>query len=430
MTSVRSVVESVGTGCLVVGLVLVGVVTGIDVWKVSLTVGYLTVRIAFVEGLLTLVGFTAFALVSGGFLVEGVWMDRPTDRSVGSGPAVRAIVPAYRDAGVVDVAVERLLDSEYEQLAVSVVVEPNDRPTRERAEELAAEYERVDCLVNGTPGSKASAINHAVRESEAEYFVIADADERIDPEFVPAAVGALLGETDVFQGRRIPRPTGPVETLAYCERVIVHAAYTLFEPMGFANPRSGSTAFTHEAFRRVGGYDRERLTEDLEFAHQCYNADLAVTQDRSCTSTMEPPHTLRDFWGQRKRWRMGQIQVCASRMRNELRGESGYSGIPAVARAAGSILGGILTLVFASHVLLLALLEATAALAVPFVCVLATIAAVWTRDALDGRVGRPSWTLIFVPLIYPLLGILTVKSILEYYLTWNGEWYLVTKVGS
>lgn len=430
MTSVRSVVESVGTGGLVIALVVGGAVSGIDVWEFSVTVGYLTVHVAFVEGLLTLAVFTVIALLGGGLLVEGVWRDRPPAVPATSGPAVRGIVPAYRDADVVDVAVEGLLDSEYEPLSVSVVVEPDDPPTRERAEELAAEHERVECLVNGTPGSKAGAINHVVRTHEEDHFVVVDADERVDPEFVPAAVGALQGDVDVYQGRRIPKPTGVVETLAYCERVIILGGYAVFERMGFENPRSSSTAFTRETFRRVGGFDRERLAEDIEFAHQCNNADLSVVRDRKHTSTHEAPHTLRDFWGQRKRWRMGEIQVCASRMRNALFRESGVRGASAAGRAAGSIVGGLLMLVFASHVLLLALLEATAVLAVPFLIVFATIVGVWTRDYLAGRVGIPSWSLALFPLLFPLLGALTVKSVLEYYLTWDGEWYFVTKVGS
>jgi hypothetical protein len=35
-----------------------------------------------------------------------------------------------------------------------------------------------------------------------------------------------------------------------------------------------------------------------------------------------------------------------------------------------------------------------------------------------------------VPLVYVGHGVLTVKALLEYYLTWEGEWYRVRKVGA
>jgi len=62
--------------------------------------------------------------------------------------------------------------------------------------------------------------------------------------------------------------------------------------------------------------------------------------------------------------------------------------------------------------------------------VLAVVGSVWIRDHLDGHVGRPTWAIGLVPLVYFGHGVLTVKSFLEYYLTWEGEWYQVTKIGA
>ncbi|WP_230198526.1 glycosyltransferase [Halopiger goleimassiliensis] len=429
MVSSRYAVELLGTTCITGALLGFGVLAGLGVWTVTVTLGLVTVRLVFLIGMVTVIGFALFAVLSGGLLSRGVWADRSTQERLASGPAVCAIVPAYRDGNVLDISVESLLENAYEPLTVAIVVEPDDEPTRKRAEELAAEYDRVDCLVNGTPGSKATAINYAVQQSDAEYFAVVDADERVAPEFVPAAAAALENGADVFQGRRIPRPNGAVETIAYCERIIVHSAYALFEMFGFANPKSASVVFTREAFEKIGGY-RSMLTEDIAFAHECHDANLTVHQDRRCTSTMEAPHTLGDLWGQRKRWRIGQIQVLHSRLRQELRGGTGFRGVLSLARAVGSLVGGMLTLVVASHVLLLLLFEATLTLLVPFLCILATIGAVWLRDLTAGRVGRLSWTVVLVPFVYPALGVLTVKSLLEYYCTWDGEWYQVMKVGT
>lgn len=109
-----------------------------------------------------------------------------------------------------------------------VVYEHDDAESRREARRLAGAYDRVECLRNGNPGSKADAINYAVERSDDDYFTVFDADETVDGDFVSAAMERLReGDHEVFQGRRVPRPTGPVETVAYCERYPFFGLMTL-----------------------------------------------------------------------------------------------------------------------------------------------------------------------------------------------------------
>jgi hypothetical protein len=144
---------------------------------------------------------------------------------------------------------------------------------------------------------------------------------------------------------------------------------------------------------------------------------------------MEAPHTLRDLWGQRKRWRIGHVQVSHLRIREALAGDRDLTDAVAVGRAVGAVLAGGALLVLTSQLLFLALIDSSVAV-VPFVTIFATILGVWSRDALDGRIGRPSWTIALAPLVYLGHGVLTVKAAFEYALTWGGEWYQVTKTGT
>jgi cellulose synthase/poly-beta-1,6-N-acetylglucosamine synthase-like glycosyltransferase len=420
------VTEFVGTVCGISSLLLLGAITGVEIWTV--TIDSLSVHVSFFEGSVTVAVFTAFVVVTGGYVVRDVWSGAGT-RGVRNGPELCALVPAYRDAAVVDVSVESLLDSEYDPVSVAVVVEPNDAETKRRARELAGRHDEVTCLVSRDPGSKAKAINDTVGRVDADYFAVFDADERVSAEFLAVAMEELLGGSDVFQGRRIPRPTGVIETLAYCERLVVQTGYACSELFGFTHCQSSSTAFTREAFDAVDGYD-DKLTEDIDFSHKCYRADLTVTRNRGCANTMEAPHTLRDLWGQRKRWRIGHVEVFHSRLGEALDGQVGPGDLLSVGRAAGALGAGVFLLLFVSQVPLLVLLGVTSAFLVPYACIIAVVGAVWLRDYLDSHVGRPSWAICLAPLVYFGHGVLTVKSFLEYYLTWEGEWYEVTKLGT
>ncbi|MUV87065.1 glycosyltransferase [Natronomonas sp. CBA1123] len=424
LPSPRRVSELAGTVCGIGGLLVLGIVFGVEL--VTITIESLSVTFDFFGGAVSVFIATAIMVVGGAFVVRDVWRDPDADEKVLSGPDVCAIVPAYNDAEIVEVSVESLLDSEYDSLSVAVVTEPDDPRTRAKAQDLAEEHESVTCLVNGNPGSKAGAINYAVEWSDADHFTVFDADERVSPEFVPLAMTELLGDADVFQGRRIPRPNGVVETLAYCERIAVQTGYALGELGGFTHCQSSSTAFTREAFETVGGYD-DKLTEDIDFSHKVYRADLTVRQNRRCTTTMEAPHTLRDLWGQRKRWRIGHVEVADARAREALDGDLGFSDLLSIGRAAGSMVAGALMLIVVAQVPFLVAQDVESAFLVPYGLVLAIVGSVWLKDVLEGRVVRPTWAVSLVPLVYLGHGVLTVKAFLEYYLTWDGEWYQVTK---
>lgn len=421
--------ENGGTVTGSIGLLVVGLFQGTEIQRVTIDLLIVTVQFVMVEALSAMVIFTFFVTVTGLLLVREVWRSDDSLARATDGPTLTAIVPVYRDHAVMDESIESLAASEYENLEVVIVGEPNDELTLERARELATAHDCVEWQVNGEPGSKAGAINDAVRRSDADHFAVFDADERIAPAFLSTAMGELLDGTDVFQGRRVPRATGAVETIAYCERIIFHASYKLVELSGFTNCRSSSTAFTREAFDRVGGYD-DMLTEDLDFAHACYRAGLDVKQARNCTNTMEAPHTLRDLWGQRKRWRVGQIEVLHATIVDLLCGRVGWRGLVSIGRMCSSLFGSLVTLLLTSKLLLLLVLDVESAFLVPFTVLVATIGLVAWRDSRDGQLEVLGWSVLCAPLLYPAFGVLTVKSLLEYGLSWDGNWYRVEKTGS
>lgn len=423
------VAEYGGTASGVLVLLAVGIFHGTEVQTLTIDLLAVTIQFVFLEALSSIAVFTGFVALTGLLLIREVWTTRDSLERVTDGPTLTAIVPVYRDHEVMDVSVESLCESAYENLEVVIVAEPNDGPTLERARELAAANDRVEYTINGQPGSKAGAINYCVRERDAAYVAVFDADEWIAPEFLPTAMGELLDGADVFQGRRVPRPTGMVETVAYCERIVFHASYKIVELFGFTNCRSSSTVFTREAFDRVGGYD-DMLTEDLDFAHACYREGLDVRQARQCTNTMEAPHTWADLWGQRKRWRVGQIEVLHATLVDLLRGRVGYRGAISIGRMCSSLFGSLFTLALVSKLLLLLVLDIESAFLLPCSFLVGTIGIVAWRDARDGRIDDLHWSVVLAPLLYPAFGVLTLKSLLEYGLSWDGSWYHVEKTGS
>jgi cellulose synthase/poly-beta-1,6-N-acetylglucosamine synthase-like glycosyltransferase len=210
--------------------------------------------------------------------------------------------------------------------------------------------------------------------------------------------------------------------------VLFHASYKLIERVGFHNCRSSSTVFTREAFERVGGYD-DVLTEDLDFSHKCYREGIPVVVSRYRTNSMEAPHTLRDVWGQRKRWRTGQIEVLHRTLTELDRSSVDSRTLVSVGRIVTSLLGSVLLLTLLAKFVVLLLLDLKVFYGLPLAAILGTIASAALVDYRNDDIDTISLAWLLTPLVYPFFGLLTIKSTLEYLLSWDGEWYHVEKVG-
>ena len=344
-----------------------------------------------------------------------------------SGPTVTAIVPVHRDATVLDRSVESLLDSRYEDIKVVIVAEPDDAASVRRAREHS-DHERVEVLVNTRySGSKAGAINYAATMTDTEYLAVFDADERVDPRFVSAAV-AKLDHADVVQGRTLPEPNGVIETLAYYESVILGdlSQRLLTLVTDFTMAASRTIVMRRSAFESVGGYDPGMLTEDYDFAFACYEQDLDVREQLTYASTIEAAHTATDWWGQRKRWMTGYAQVFHNLVAG-CQSPRGYRSFLSPLICAGSVFGNLFMLSLVSKLVVLIVNGAATWLILPVATLALSALAMRTYDARTGRLDTVGYGWALMPVILPLYSLVGIKAFVEYLLSWDGEWYSVDK---
>ena len=422
--------ETIGWAGTALLLVIFGLYQGIQQQVLTIDLLWLSLEVVWLDAVSASLVFTAFLLVSGLLLLYEVSTPATNVPELTNGPKLTAIIPVYQDANVLHRSVDSLRESTYANLEIVIACEPDDRATITTAEAMADGEPMVSVMRNSYPGSKAGAIQTVVERAESDSFAVFDADEIVDADFLASGMGALHVEGhDVFQGRRIPEPTGAVETLAYCERVTFHASYKLVELTGFRNCRSSSTVFTRAAYETVGGYD-DLLTEDLAFAHKCYRHDLSVRQARNYTSLMEAPHTLMDFWGQRKRWRIGQVEVLHATLMGRLTDGIRHRRWISISRMITSIGGSIFLLVLLSKVSVLVLVDATLFYLLPILATALIAAGVGLADTKAGDIDAVASIIVIAPFVYPVFGALMLRSILEYAVSWDGTWYRVEKTGA
>lgn len=415
------------TGLTFILLFLYGGWEGLSLKKYSLDLFYLVVDVVTVDAVTSTIFFTSLVTLTGLVMLKGAVKDKEVWRSDFQGEKVVALVPVYKDADIIHQSVESLIKSKYKNLEIVIVYEPDDEGCKKEAKRLSDKYDAVRDLENGNPGSKAKAINFAIENDSSKYFAIFDSDEEVDPEFIPASVSYLKEDGyDIFQGRRIPKPDGVLEAFCYCERALFHTTYSLTRYTGFKSPRSSSTVMKKSAWEKVGGYS-DMLTEDLDFPHKSYRARLKVKQAYNYTNLMEAPHSLKDFWGQRKRWNIGQIQIAHKALSGGFGNNWSLRGFISTFRSVFGLSIAILLLPLVAKFLLLAIIGSEIIFIAPLMTLSIIPIALSLIDAQEGKIGPVTLRGLLSPLVIVVSGTLMIKSLFEYLMTWEGEWYHVDK---
>ncbi|MFB6228731.1 MAG: glycosyltransferase family 2 protein [Halobacteriales archaeon] len=412
---------------LVIGFVVVtGYLQGAIMIPVSLPAvlgGHSVTILQAVMGCLTLSAMFGLS----GLILMGQLASGSEDEFPETGSTITAVVPVHRDAAALHRSVETLLASRYEDVRILIVAERGDDASIRRAREYTDD-ERVELLINTRhPGSKAGAVNYAAEVTESEYLAVFDADERVDPRFLSAAT-AKLEDCDVVQGRTIPEPDGLIETVAYYESAVLGdlSQRLLTAVTDFTMAASRTIVMRRAAFEEVGGYDPEMLTEDYDFAFACYEADLDVVEQFSYASTIEGAHTVRDWWGQRKRWMTGYAQVLHSLVTDGFRPRN-YRSVLSPLICAGSVFGNLFMLSLVSKAAVLVINGSTSWIVLPAATLIASALAVRVYDAHFGRLDGIGVGYLMMPVVLPLYSLAGIKAFVEYVLTWDGEWYSVAK---
>lgn len=409
-----------GRAELLADAAFVGILAGIAATGAVVS-GHVVPVLAVTEAEFAIGAFTALMAAAGARLVADLG-DRgdvpPLDAPV------TVVVPTYRDACVLHRSVTSALASTHD-VRVVIVYEPDDEAGRERAAEFA-DHDDVTVLRNPNPGSKAGAINAAVEHADTDAFALLDADQVVDPEFVANTVGHLR-DHDVVQARVAVRPTGLVESLVYDEYMLFNYTFRqlLYAVSDFRMATSKAMLFTREAFDIADGYDERVIAEDNDFAHQCYRAGLSVKLRHDALVTEESAHTFRDWWGQRKRWMTGNVQVLHGRFAALRADPWNPRTYVSLAVAAGSVLGSFVLLTLLPNLVYL-VQDGRGLLASAPLLVLYGIAA--AGRSLDGYLQHPhGWTWLLAPLLLPLFSIVTVRAFTEYLFAFDGSWFSVEK---
>jgi glycosyltransferase involved in cell wall biosynthesis len=249
---------------------------------------------------------------------------RAAARDDGLLPVVSLLVPLFREREIAGRLIERLTRLDYppDRLDVCLVVEEDDRTTREALAQTALPpWMRQIVVPPGTVRTKPRALNYALNFCHGSIVGIYDAEDapahdqllRVVRRFreCPPEVACLQGVLDFYNAR--------TNWLSRCFTIDYATWFRIVLPgiarLGFVIPLGGTTLFFRRtALEALGGWDAHNVTEDadlgLRLARHGYHCELidSVTEEEANCRAIP-------WIRQRSRWLKGYALTWISHMR-------------------------------------------------------------------------------------------------------------------
>ena len=239
-------------------------------------------------------------------------------------PRYLILVPLYKEGAVLPTLVAALQRLEYpsQRLEIRLLIEADDHDTMAAASRLALPPSFVICPVPvSEPRTKPKACNVGLADSDADYLVIYDAEDRPDPDQLKKAVLAFAqvsSRVACIQAKlNFYNPNQNFLTRCFTAEYATWFDLCLpgLDGLQAPIPLGGtSNHFRLPVLRQLGGWDEYNVTEDCDLGLRLFAAGWqtrildSTTWEQACPS-------LRYWVRQRSRWVKGYIQTYLVHMR-------------------------------------------------------------------------------------------------------------------
>ena len=236
-------------------------------------------------------------------------------------PRVAVQLPVYNEANVVDRLLDAAcrLDYPTDRLEIQLLDDSDDETTaiaRRRVRHWRARGLGVEHVRRGTrDGFKAGALAEGVRRSDAEFFLVLDADFVADPDLIrrllPSFADPETGAVQAAWDHLNPDDSWLTRAQALfldAHFAVEHAAR--YRAGLFFNFNGSAGMWRRECLESAGGWCADTLTEDLDLSYRAQLAGWRFAYLDDVRVYAELPPRLRSLELQQERWAQGGIQTA------------------------------------------------------------------------------------------------------------------------
>lgn len=226
-------------------------------------------------------------------------------------PTISVVIPAYNEEKTIESTIFSALNLNYpkRKLEILVVNDGSTDSTKEKVMAIQKHYPQV-ILINQKNKGKGAAMNNALRFSKGEFFVCLDADSEVEkdalrhllPNFSDEKVACVL---PLMKAKKPKNLLGRLQFTEYLVNIFYKKIMGFLHSIPVApGPFS---IFRKDILIKIGSYDENNLTEDLEITLRLQSLHYKIVQDMHAEVFTSTPKTIRAFIRQRKRWYKGGL---------------------------------------------------------------------------------------------------------------------------
>ena len=263
-------------------------------------------------------------------------------------PAVSIVVPAYNEEKNILTTLKSLASLDYpkNKLEIIVVNDGSRDKTGEAIKKFISEHKSFAIkLINKKNEGKGAALNDGLRIAKGEFFVCLDADsivtrdslKKILPHFTNKNIAVVLPLL------KVAKPKNLWQKMQWLEYIVNMFYKKLMSNLDCVHVSPGPfSVYRKDIFDKVGGFDEENLTEDLEITLRIQSKNYRIIQLLDAEVFTLAPKTFKELYKQRNRWYKGAV-INALRYRymvfNRKYGDFGLIQMPTI------IISGIMAII-------------------------------------------------------------------------------------
>jgi len=225
------------------------------------------------------------------------------------------VIAARNEEVVIGNLVDSLKQQNYPKELYDIIVVPNNCKDNTKGAAIAhgAKIYEPKSIIRSKGDVLKEVFDHLLtREYHYDAFLVFDADNVVDENFIAEMNNAIIDGSEVAQGYRSSK--NPYDNYMTGNSTIYYGLVNRF----FNRPRTSigmsgminGTGFMVKAslLRELGGYRTTTLTEDIEFSTQIILKGKKINWISEAITYDEQPDTFDASWKQRMRWTIGTIQ--------------------------------------------------------------------------------------------------------------------------
>jgi len=247
--------------------------------------------------------------------IHDVRLMRAPHRKRSYQPWISVIVPAYNEELGIVRCLDSLVSNDYSRFEVIVVNDGSSDKTASKIRAFQSKHKGFKLrLRNQKNAGKAAAINNGVKFARGSLIMVLDADSVLAPNAI-AEVPKYFADSSTVLAAANVKVLDDGRLLSLVQRYEYLISYRSKKALNTYNMEYiiggvGST-FRKRLFEKVGGYDVDTITEDIDFTLKVLRKG-SKKQNLGYMSSVhaytEGVMTVRDLVTQRYRWKYGRMQ--------------------------------------------------------------------------------------------------------------------------